>query len=40
MLELDPQNRINPKSALKHPYFNSLNHDFDEELIVPDDSPT
>lgn len=40
MLEKDPNLRIDPKSALKHPYFNSLDANFDEDLIVPEDTPT
>lgn len=40
MLEKDPTRRIDPRSALKHSFFDSINIDFDEDLIVPDDSPT
>ncbi|KAL4432630.1 hypothetical protein ABPG74_004923 [Tetrahymena malaccensis] len=40
MLEKDPTLRIDPKSALKHPYFKNLDSNFEEELIVPEDTPT
>lgn len=40
MLDKDPSRRIDPKSALEHKYFASLDEQFGEDLIVPDDSPT
>lgn len=40
MLEKDPLVRIDPKSALQHSFFKTLEYPFEEELDIPEDTPT